>query len=354
MSTMSETVLRAVLLPWGRVVAVGPGVLLVGGVAGAAVAVGSLPLVEGIGIGVLTLAILFGMVLGNSVLRRLPPGLAVGVDVARGPMLRLGIVLYGLRLTVQQIAEVGWPGALSAVLMLSATFTLAVVLGVRLLRLDRQTAVLIGAGSAICGAAAVLAVAPVVRAPVHKVSVAVATVVVFGTVSMLVYPALGGLLEMAPGAYGIFTGATIHEVAQVVVAGQALGPEAGAAAVVVKMMRVMLLAPVLVALALWLGQGATGREKARGWGVGVPWFAVAFVAVVAVNSLGLLPAPVVAALVTVDTAFLAMAMAALGLRTSLSAIRQAGPRPLLLAALLFGFLVGGGYGVTTVLLALLG
>src|SRR5690606_39395911 len=120
----------------------------------------------------------------------------------------------------------------------------------------RETAMLIGAGSAICGAAAVMATEPVVRAQAHKVSVAVATVVVFGTAGMFLYPWLYPHLGLGEHAFGVYAGSTIHEVAQVVVAGRAVGDAAGAAAVIVKMLRVMLLAQFLLVLSSLLSREA--------------------------------------------------------------------------------------------------
>jgi uncharacterized integral membrane protein (TIGR00698 family) len=200
---------------------------------------------------------------------------------------------------------------------------------------------LIGAGSAICGAAAVMAAEPVVRGQAHKVSVAVATVVVFGTLGMFVYPMLYPYLGLSEHAYGVYAGSTIHEVAQVVVAGRAVGESAASAAVIEKMLRVMLLAPFLLLLSSRIG-AAPGAAKSK---IVVPWFALWFVAVSGFNSLHLLPEPWKAAIVQVDTVLLAMAMAALGLRTHVGAIRQAGPKPMLLAAVLFVVLTVGGYGL---------
>src|SRR3546814_530702 len=141
----------------------------------------------------------------------------------------------------------------------------------------------------------------------------------------------------------LYAGSTIHEVAQVVVAGGAVGEVAGSAAVIEKMLRVMLLAPFLLLLSSRLSRGTdTGEGKT---GIVVPWFAVLFIAVAGFNSLQLLPAPAVDVLVQIDTVLLAMAMAALGLRTHVGAIRQAGIRPLLLAAALFVFLLVGGYAI---------
>jgi len=213
----------------------------------------------------------------------------------------------------------------------------------------------IGAGSSICGAAAVMATEPVLRARAEQVAVAVATVVVFGTLAMFLYPAAYGLLQAHGGmavsetAYGVFTGSTVHEVAQVVAAGHAVSERAADTAVIAKMVRVMMLAPFLVVLSAVLARrpGAAGAAGSAG-GAGkvvVPWFALGFVAVAGLNSLALLPPTAVAAALDADTLLLATAMAALGLTTRFSALRQAGIRPLGLAALLFAWLVLGGAGI---------
>ncbi|WP_242110652.1 YeiH family protein [Luteimonas aquatica] len=325
-----------------------PGLALAGALATAALLLAEVPLLRGWGLSALTLAIVLGIALGNSPLGRRFPRVAAsagaGVDFSKGTLLRLGIVLYGFRVTFQEIAGVGAAGLLIDALMIAAVFGLAVWLGTRWLRLDRDTAMLIGAGSAICGAAAVLAAEPVLRAQPHKVSVAVATVVVFGTVGMFVYPWAYPYLGLSEHAYGLFAGSTIHEVAQVVVAGKAVGEAAAATAVIEKMLRVMLLAPFLLLLSSWAGaaRGGDGAARAK---ITIPWFALAFVAVSGLHSLRVVPAPAVEAIVRLDTVLLAMAMAALGLRTQASALRQAGPRPLLLALLLFGVLTVGGYAL---------
>src|SRR5690606_32374158 len=142
----------------------------------------------------------------------------------------------------------------------------------------RETSMLIGAGSAICGAAAVIAAEPVVRAQPHKVSVAVATVVVFGTLGMFLYPWLYPYLGLGEHAFGVYAGSTIHEVAQVVVAGRAVGEAAGSAAVIEKMLRVMLLAPFLLLLSSRLSREANAGSGEKA-GIVIPWFAVLFVAV---------------------------------------------------------------------------
>ena len=337
-----------------------PGLLLAGSVALAAMALATLPLLQAHGISALTLAIVLGIALGNSVYPRLAPQAAAGVGFSKQWLLRAGIVLYGLRLTFQDIGQVGVGGVLIDALMLTSTFALAWWAGTRWFGIDRESALLIGAGSAICGAAAVMAAEPVVRGRAEQVTVAVSTVVVFGTLAMFLYPALyqltlaHGVMPMSEQAYGVFTGSTVHEVAQVVAAGRAVSEGAADTAVIAKMVRVMMLAPFLVALSLLLARGDRARAGATRAKIVVPWFAFGFVAVAGFNSLHLLPAAWVALAIDVDTVLLAMAMAALGLTTHVSALRQAGMKPLLLALLLFGWLLAGGLGINVGVHALLG
>src|SRR5882757_8746282 len=174
------------------------------------------------GISALTLAIVLGIVVGNSVYPRIAAGSSHGVQFSKQTLLRLGIVLYGVRLTFQDIRHVGIGGVIIDTVVVCSTFALAWLLGTRVFGLDRRTAMLIGAGSSICGAAAVMATEPVVRGRADQVTVAVSTVVVFGTLAIFLYPVLYhanqrfGPFAVSPTAYGIFAGSTIHEVAQVV------------------------------------------------------------------------------------------------------------------------------------------
>lgn len=342
------------VFPFPRQSGAVPGLLLVAALAAAAMALAQTGWAQRWGLSPLTLAILLGLIAGNTLFPAIAPRAGRGVDFAKTTLLRTGIVLYGFRVTFQQIAGVGVAGILIDAVMVASVFGLAVWLGTRWFRLDRETSMLIGAGSAICGAAAVMATEPVVKGQAHKVSVAVATVVVFGTLGMFAYPLMYPHLGMSEHAYGVFVGSTVHEVAQVVVAGRSVGEEAAATAVIEKMLRVMMLAPFLLWLSAHLrgdaGDGATASTRR----LVIPWFAVLFVAVSGVNSLNLLPASWVHGLVQVDTALLAMAMAALGLRTHAGAIRQAGLKPILLAGLLFGFLVIGGWTVNTVVASVIG
>ncbi len=209
-----------------------PGVALAAVLAALAMEIGKLPWLQANGISALTLAIVLGMLVGNTVYPRLAAASAGGVMFSKQTLLRAGIILYGLRLTFQDIAAVGVSGSLIDTLVLSSTFALSWWVGTRVFGLDRKTAMLIGAGSSICGAAAVMATEPVVRGRADQVAVAISTVVVFGTLDIFLYPAMYHLnahyqlFAASPTAYGIYAGSTIHEVAQVVAAGRAIADAA--------------------------------------------------------------------------------------------------------------------------------
>jgi uncharacterized integral membrane protein (TIGR00698 family) len=309
------------------------------------------------GLSALTVAIVLGILLGNTVYGRIAATSGPGVSFSKQILLRAGVVLYGLRLTLGGVASIGFPAVVIDVLVLTSTFGLAWLLGPRLFGLDRVTSMLIGAGSAICGAAAVMATEPVVKGKAEQVTVAIAGVVVFGTLAIFLYPALyllnahWSVLPAGDQAFGIYAGSTIHELAQVFAAGHSISAAAADTAVITKMVRVMMLAPFLVGLSAWLSREArrqaagSSPEPATRRKVAIPWFAFGFIGVVAFNSLSPLPGRVTGIAVSLDTFLLAMAMAALGLTTHLSAIRQTGIRPFLLACLLFAWLVVGGAAI---------
>ena len=338
-----------------------PGLALSAALAAAAVALGRIGWLQDHGLSALTLAIVLGMLVGNTVYPRFAAASGPGVNFSKQTLLRLGVVLYGLRLTVQDVGQVGLAGVVIDALVLGSTFALACWVGTRWLGMDRKTVMLIGAGSSICGAAAVMAAEPVVKGRAEQVTVAVATVVIFGTLAIFLYPVLFALNEqfnvIGGGArgFGVYIGSTLHEVAQVVAAARSIGTEAADTAVIAKMVRVMMLAPFLIMLSAWLARDEARSSAKSGNGpaqltsgqpqktpLAIPGFAIGFVAVVLFNSLHWLPAKVLPVITDIDTALLAMAMAALGLSTHLSAIRKAGFKPILLALILFVWLVVGG------------
>ena len=365
----------------------------------------------------LIVGIVIGMAYANTLRRHVPSEWGPGITFCSKQVLRFGIVLYGFQVTLGDVLAVGLPALVVDVLVVTLTLVFGVLLG-KLLKMDSQTAMLTSVGSSICGAAAVLAAEPVVKGEPYKAAVAVSTVVIFGTLSMFLYPACyrADVYDMDARQMGIYTGATLHEVAHVYGAGEAMNgtdelhdsayermravqtemneaveqyrlqyPEAAAElkaaqqrictdcealvatmrgseesggqkvdikqpAVIVKMLRVILLAPVLIVLSFILSRRAQQTDgKAR---VQVPAFAVFFLLVIGFNSLNLLPVSCVSAIRSVDTFLLTMAMTALGVETSFDKFRKAGPKPFLLALMLFAWLVFGGYwlvkGVTAI------
>lgn len=341
-----------------------PGLALSAALAAAAIRLGATGWLPAHGMTALTVAIVLGILLGNTVYPFFAASSGAGVLFSKQTLLRAGVILYGLRLTLHDIGQVGVSGVLIDAVLLSSTFALALFLGTRLFGLDRETSMLIGAGNAICGAAAVMATEPLLRARSEQVTVAISTVVVFGTVAIFVYPALYELNQhwhlLPPGsrAFGIYAGSTIHEVAQVFAAARSISVETANTAVITKMVRVMMLAPFLIGMSAWLARQDGRRQEARQHGgsdghqagdrrLTIPWFAFAFIGVVVFNSLAVLPHAVAGAAIDLDTFLLAMAMGALGLTTHLSAIRRAGIKPLLLGGLLFVWLVGGGAAINS-------
>lgn len=337
--------------------------LAVGSLALLAMELASIPAWAAWGANALTLAICAGIVLGNLGYRRIA-GHCQGTErLCRHYLLRLGIVLYGFRVTFQAIEQLGGAGVAVALLVLITTLLAGYWIGVHGFGLSRSFALLIATGSAVCGAAAVLAAAPVLRTQARETAVAMATVVVFGTVGMFLYPLMWRWLMPTlsePSAslwFGVYIGSTLHEVAQVVAAASVLGDEAANAAVVTKMVRVLALAPVLIVLALW---GMTSDRdnqdapdasspSASPWKLGaraawraMPWFAVGFVAVIALHSSGVVPEVWEERLRVFDTWLLCCAMFAIGLSIRIGGLMQGGARPLWLGAVLFLFLVIGG------------
>lgn len=318
------------------------GVLLIALFSCAAFYIGDFPWVKSLSFSPMIVGIMLGMLYANSLRNRLPATWVPGILFCSKRVLRLGIVLYGFRLTFQDVLAVGAPALLIDAVVVTVTICGGVLLG-RLLKMDRGIALLTSVGSGICGAAAVLGAESTIRARPYKTAVAVSTVVIFGTISMFLYPVLyrHGIVSLTPEQMGIYTGATLHEVAHVVGAGNAMNGEISDAAIIVKMIRVMMLAPVLLVMSLLLARrtkGGAGRAK-----VTIPWFAFGFLAVIGFNSLDLLPEAAVAGINSFDTFLLTMAMTALGAETSIEKFKRAGAKPFLLAGLLYLWLLGGGY-----------
>lgn len=310
--------------------------------------------VKALSLSPLIVGIILGMIYANTLRRFMPQQWAAGIKICTKHVLRTGIVLYGFRLTIQDVTNIGLSALWVDCLVIIGTLALGMLFG-RMLKMDRDTTLLTSTGSAICGAAAVLGAEPVVRCEAHKTAVAVSTVVIFGTLSMFLYPIIyrTGILDLTTQQWAIYTGGTLHEVAHVVGAGNAMDPDGllhiADQATITKMIRVMLLAPVLLVMAFVLARGANSEGGKRK--IAVPWFAFGFIGIICLNSfiqsLSFIPAETLKAglgyINSFDTFLLTMAMTALGTDTGIEKFKAAGAKPFVLALMIYGWLLVGGY-----------
>jgi len=294
------------------------------------------------------------MMYGNTLKQHMPVVWQPGIIFSSKKLLRLAIILYGFRLTFQNIMDVGLEAILIDIIVITGTLCLGLLLG-KLLKVDSETALLTSTGSAICGAAAVLGMESVLENKSYKTAIAVSTVVIFGTTAMFLYPVLyrSGLLHLTTEQWGLYTGGTVHEVAHVVGAGNGMSETITATAIIVKMIRVIFLAPVLLLFAVIKASKSkrTTKGVSQKTKIKIPWFAFGFLAVIGFNSFGLLPKGLVDVINYIDTFLLTMAMTALGMETRLKQFKEAGVKPFLLAFILFGWLIFGGYFIVKLIAA---
>ncbi|MCW8896188.1 YeiH family protein [Sulfurimonas sp.] len=334
------------------------GVIFVAIFAAAATMISDIEFIKSLGISPLVIGIVMGIFYANTLHNQTPTEWAGGITFSGKKILRFAIVFYGFRITFQEIAEVGIEGFLVSLIMLSTTFILGTWAGNRLFGMEKDTSMLISSGAAVCGAAAVLATEPVLKAQEHKTAIAVSMVVLFGTISMFLYPVLyttiiepaQGFLHMSPKEFGIYVGGTIHEVAQVVAVPASVpgAPDDMAnSAVIVKMTRVIMIAPMLIVLGIYLSYTAKNTGTQTGVvKLVIPWFAVYFVGMAGFNSLQIVPQNIVDSINIIDTFLLTMAMTALGMGTRFAKFKGLGLAPVYTAGLLFIWLVLGGFIVT--------
>ncbi|WP_081620518.1 YeiH family protein [Nocardiopsis potens] len=283
--------------------------------------------------GALIVALLLGAVLANTGL--LPEAARPGLKAATRTPMRAGIVLLGLSLSLPDVLALGWPVLLVVAGGLAATFVATAALG-GALGIGTRRRLLIAAGVSVCGASAVAAVNDTVGGDDDDVAAAVALVTVYGTIAVPLLPALAGLLGLGPDLTGMWIGASVHEVGQVVAAAGAVGSAALAAAVIVKLTRVVLLAPLIVALGLWTRARGTAPASGRRPPL-VPLFVVGFLAAAALGGSGLLPAPLLETGAVLQTVLLSAGLFGMGTGVHLPTLARTGGRPLLLggAATLF-------------------
>lgn len=296
----------------------------------------------------LMLAILLGMVVRNTVGR--PEATRAGLAASLRRPLRTGIVLLGLQVTLSEILGIGVAGLALLAFALAATFVFTVWLGERL-GVPAGLAALIAAGTGVCGASAIVAANTVVRDTDESMAYALATVTLFGTLAMFGYPALAATLPLDELGYGMWTGASVHEVAQVVAAGFARGQQTGEFATVAKLARVLMLAPLIIVMGMWWSR-RLARHATHGAPVAarapMPWFVFGFLGMVILGDAVTLDPAMRSGAQLVTQALLSFALAAVGLETDFRKLVAQGWRPLALGAAATLFI-----GTTTLLLALL-
>jgi uncharacterized integral membrane protein (TIGR00698 family) len=268
--------------------------------------------------------LLFALLLGMAVnFASREKTLKPGIDFAGRAVLRVGVALLGARITLDQVQSLGV--ATVALVVVAVACTILVGWGAaRALKLGDPLGVLMGGAVAICGASAALAIAAVIpKSATHErdTILTVVGVTALSTIAMVLYPVAFAALHLDPRSTGILIGATIHDVAQVVGAGYAVSQETGDTAVIVKLLRVALLLPavVLISLAFRRTRADAGPRPPL-----LPIFLVAFAALVAANSMGLVPKPVRAGLEGGSFWCLAIAISALGAKTELGDLLRVG------------------------------
>ena len=324
-----------------------PGLGLAALLATAGFALAELPWVKGtLHVSALLLVILLGTAWKS--LAPVPAAALPGIALAQRPLLRWAVAGLGFRLSVSELWAIGAPAL--AVVVISTTASLLFGWWVaRRLGVGEKLGLLLGVGGAVCGASAVVAAESVVQGEKEDVAVAIGVITLLGTIGIVTYPLLGNALHLSPMVYGVWDGASLHEMAQVVAAGFGVSDEAARVATVVKLARIALLAPIV----LYLGWSLRHQHRAAGRAhvAPVPWFLVVFVLFAGVNSLAWLPPHVTDLVRRGDLWLLCVGMAGVGLQAGFSDLRRAGLRPIAAGALQWGALSALSLGLATWLCA---
>lgn len=281
-----------------------------------------------------TVAILLGAIVAAVAGRRMAT-LDPGLRFAAQRILRLGIVLLGARLSLAEIARIGLPATGIIIVTMAVSFGV-VLLVARLVRVERRLAVLIAVGTAVCGNTAIVATAPVIGARAREVAYAVATITLFGTLAVFLYPAIGRAFAIEQPAFGLWSGIAVHDTSQVIATSAAFGPVALDVATVVKLIRNALMAPLLLLIAAvwaWRAEGTAqpdGNAASVRSGVrrAVPFFVLGFLALAALRSIGVIGADQAASMDAIARACILVALAAVGMSIRFGELREISWRPL--------------------------
>ncbi|MGA3599647.1 YeiH family protein [Lysinibacillus agricola] len=272
-------------------------------------------------LGQLVIAIILGMAWRATF--KVQDSWQAGIAFSSKKLLRLGIILLGMRLNLADIYHAG--AGVFLIAFIDLVFALVVVYGLtKVFHVEKKLGILTACGTAICGAAAVVAIAPQIKANEKETAVGAAIVALLGTIFTLVYTVLYSVFNLTPTEYGIFAGGTLHEIAHVIAAASAGGNEAVDMAVIVKLTRVALLVPVAIIIGIFYQRMDKGQEK-EGFSLSIiPWFILGFLAMSAINSLGIIPANVAQTLVNISYLLIGMSMAGLGLNVEIKTFKQLG------------------------------
>jgi uncharacterized integral membrane protein (TIGR00698 family) len=299
-------------------------------------------------------AVTVGLFLGIFVANLRPmPAVDAGAKLARAWFLPVGIVLLGARLSLGDILSTG-VGAI-AVLVIDIVLVLGVILALgHVLGTSSRLAALIGVGTAICGNTAIVAAAPVIKADERDVSFAVATITLFGTAAVIVFPLIGHALGMSDALFGHWAGAAVNDTSQVTATAFSYSVPAGETATIVKLTRNTLMVPVIFAVGTWFAvreaQAVEGPPSAQpnllaSARKAVPPFLFGFLAMALLNSVGLIPADLADVLVAISQVFIVMALVGVGLSTRLASLRATGPIPFLMGLAVAVMLAGVSLGL---------
>lgn len=260
--------------------------------------------------GVMIISIILGMAWKG--LMGTPEYSEAGITFSSKILLRAGIILMGLRLNFEQILSAGFSIVLIDIAVIIFTLSVMLYLG-KLLSIDKHLSALIAVGTAVCGAAAIVAVAPLIGARKELTAISVAFIAIAGTVVTIIYSFLYPYLGLNPYDYGLLTGSTLHELAHVIAAAAPGGAESSDTAILVKLGRVALLIPVALTLAFFYKNGSVSDKRKTLKDLPIPWFIFGFLAMCLVNTIGLLPPLLTSTLINSSVFLLSMAMAGLGL-----------------------------------------
>ncbi|MEO1428530.1 MAG: YeiH family protein [Cyanobacteria bacterium J06633_8] len=283
----------------------------------------------------LIIAIILGIILKNTV--GVSQVFKPGITFSLKRILRLSIILLGLRLSLPQILAVGPAGLIIVFVTLTSTFIFTCWFG-RQIGVNQQLTKLIAAGTSICGASAIVATNGVVESKDEDVAYAVAIVTIFGTLSMLLYPFLSTFLQVNSQEFGIWCGVSIHETAQVIAAAFQGGEVSGEFGTIAKLSRVIFLAPVVLTLGFVSSGSSKSSKETKSKKLPIPWFVFGFIALMLLNSGNVFPEGLKKSVTEINHFLLTISMAGMGLKTSIIEIKQSGIKPLYLGAVSWVFI----------------